>query len=205
MQISELKSSLNVWITWRTGNPLWCGHVLLKVKYSKACMNWRLRKCSVICNLEQFLGSLWLHLYLARTDWQPCQEQLAHICWLSSDCAMNLAKAVNQGNSSTDIAEHRLACLVLLGAEQIITILPGMQRSWTLHPNGTLTELHLLLGAKLRIHVIALALGRNRLTTLPRAFWIADDSAGTYGCTATVNDTYGIVRLDHSNGLCDRI
>ena len=113
---------------------------------------------------------------------------------------MNLAKAFNQGNSSTDIAEHRLACLGLLGAEQIITIFPGMQRSWSLHPNGTLTELHLLLGANLRIHVIALALGRDRLTTVPRAFSIADDSAGTSGCTVTVNDTYGIDDLTTAMG-----
>ena len=31
-------------------------------------------------------------------------------CFLS-ECEMNLAKAFNQRNSSTDIAEHRLACL----------------------------------------------------------------------------------------------
>ena len=189
----------------RTGNPLWCCHVLLKVKYSKACMNWRLRKCSVICHLEQFLGSLWLHLYLARTDWQPCQEQMAHTCWLSSECEMNLAKAFNQGNSSTDIAEHRLACLGLLGAERIITIFPRyaeeLEPSSKRNTNGTTFAAC----SKFAHPCGRLALGRDRLTTLPRAFWIADDSAGTYGCTATVNDTYGIVRLDYSNGLCDRI
>ena len=94
-----------------TGNPLLCHHVCLKVKYSKACTNWQFRKCSITIHLEQLIGSLWLHVCLARTDWQPCQKQFARTCWLSSECEMDLVKAFNPGNRSTDIAEHRLACL----------------------------------------------------------------------------------------------
>ena len=54
---------------------------------------------------------------------------------------MNLAKAFNQGNSSTDIAEHRLACLGLLGADRIITIFPRyaeeLEPSSKRNTNGT--------------------------------------------------------------------